>query len=47
MNSTQTIEWKAINIKTREVKIFTSRGRRDAFVNRKNAEYGGYLWNNY
>jgi len=37
--------YKAKNVKTKTVKEFKSRARCNNFINKKNAEYGAYLWN--
>lgn len=34
----------AKNVKTKKIKVFKSRQRCNNFIDRKNAEYGSYLW---
>ncbi len=36
--------YKAINVKTNEIKEFKSRRRCNNFIDRKNNDYGAYLW---
>ncbi len=36
--------YQATNRQTKEVKSFKSRGRCNGFIDRKNEEYGAYLW---